>query len=50
MTYLKSIERQRSIIRVVEQCSNGGYNRSIICHGNTTYNYTDILTVSLLIC
>lgn len=49
--YLKSIEKQRSMIRIVEQCSNEGsngrYNRSIICHGNKTYNYVDILAVSI---
>lgn len=49
MTYLKSIEKQRSTIRVVEQCTNSEYNRSIICHDNTSYNYTDILTVSFVV-
>lgn len=45
--YLKSIEKQRSMIRIVEQCSNSSHKRSIICHGNIIYNYTDILAVSL---
>lgn len=45
--YLKSMEKQRSMIRVMEQCSNGDHNRSIICHGNITYNYADIFFVSI---
>ncbi|XP_025420812.1 exostosin-2 isoform X2 [Sipha flava] len=45
--YLKSIEKQRSMIRVMERCSNGEHNKSIICHGNITYNYADIFSDSV---
>jgi len=46
MTSLKSIEKQRSMIRIMEQCSTGGSNRSKMCHSNITYNYADVLAVS----
>lgn len=44
---LKLITKQRSTIRILEQCSNGSYDRSIICHGNNIYNYAEILAVSM---
>jgi len=47
ITYLKSIEKRRSMIRIMERCSNGKHNKSNICHGNSTYNYVDILSVSI---
>lgn len=47
INHLKSIVvKQKSMIRVMEKCPNGGHNRSIICHENITYNYADIFTVS----
>jgi len=36
-----------SMIRVIEPCSHSGHDRTIICHENITYNYADILAVSI---
>ncbi|XP_050441609.1 exostosin-2 isoform X2 [Adelges cooleyi] len=47
ITHLKSIEQKRSILRVVEQCTDDIHNRSIVCHGNVTYEYTYILRDSI---
>lgn len=46
INYLKSIVKQRPIIRVMEKCPNGRHNTSIICHENITYNYANIFTVN----
>ncbi|XP_025198529.1 exostosin-2 [Melanaphis sacchari] len=47
ITSLKSIEKQKSMIRVIEPCSHSGQNKTIVCHKNITYNYIDIFTDSV---